>query len=355
MRPRARPDPALDAVEPAQAIRRLGGLALREQLVVGVQARPVVGMHAVVPHGRPVRALGQRPAEHALGAGARVRPDGAAVAQLARDDELGDAAEHALEALRELVALVRGLVQRRDVGDDAVDVDDPVGAQAVREDALPDPAQDAVVAAQPVLELERVQLALVGVAEDLVVARAIVGVDRSEPVVVVAARAVRGQPQQRARWRQRDERHETVVGVCLTAVDVQAERVDDGVQSPFGSTLRLTAPWGRFHGVPYRQEKACPEAFVRAIRTHTSCPRNRHRGRRRQARPRAPRRRTPRGASPGAARGRADRRRSALPATSARARPARSARSGPRPRTWSRSAYFPAGSATVRGGGSPAR
>ena len=177
---------------------------------------------------------------------------------------------------------LRGLVQRRDVGDDAVDVDDPVGAQAVREDALPDPAHDAVVAAQPVLELERVQQALVGVAEDLVVALAIVGVDRGEPVVVVAARAVRGQPQQRARWRQRDERHETVVGMRLAAVDVQAERIDDGVQSPFGGTLRLTAPWGRFHGVPYRQEKACPEAFVRAIRTHTSCPRNRDRGRRRQ-------------------------------------------------------------------------
>ena len=62
--------------------------------------------------------------------------------------------------------------------------------------------------------------------------------------------------------------------MCLTAVDVQAERVDDGVQSTFGSTLRLTAPWRRFHGVPYRQEKACPEAFVRAIRTHTSCPWN---------------------------------------------------------------------------------
>jgi len=31
---------------------------------------------------------------------------------------------------------------------------------------------------------------------------------------------------------------------------VQAERIDDGVQSPFGGTLRLTAPWGRFHGVP---------------------------------------------------------------------------------------------------------
>ena len=81
--------------------------------------------------------------------------------ELAGDDELGDAAEHALEALRELVALVGGLVQRRHVGDDAVDVDDAVGAQPVREDALPHPALDAVVAAQPVLELERVQQALV--------------------------------------------------------------------------------------------------------------------------------------------------------------------------------------------------
>ena len=127
MRPRPRPDPALHSVEPAQAIGRLGRLALREQLVVGIESRPVVGMHALVPHGRPVGALGQRPAEHALRAGAGVRPDRAAVAQLAGDDELGDAAEHALEALRELVALVGGLVQRRDVGDDAVDVDDAVG------------------------------------------------------------------------------------------------------------------------------------------------------------------------------------------------------------------------------------
>ena len=92
-------------------------------------------------------------------------PHGAVlVVQLARDDELGHPAEHALEPRGEVVALVRGLVQRRDVGDHAVEVDDAVVAQAVREDPLPDPALDAVVAAQAVLELERVQQALVLVA-----------------------------------------------------------------------------------------------------------------------------------------------------------------------------------------------
>ena len=203
MRHGARPDPALDAVEPAQAIGGLGRLAVGEPLQVRVQQRAVVRMHALVPDGRAVGVLGQRAAEHALDAGPDVRPDGAPVPDLAGDDELGDAAEHALEAGGEVVALVRGLVQRRHVGDHAVDVDDAVLAQAVREDPLPDPALDAVVAAQAVLELERVQQALVLVAEELLVARAVVRVDRGDPLVV-AAGAVRLQPEQRHRRRQRD-------------------------------------------------------------------------------------------------------------------------------------------------------
>ena len=80
-------------------------------------------------------------------------------------------------------------MQRRDVGDDAIDVDDAVVAQPVREDPLPHPALDAVVAAQPVLELEWMQQALVGVAEQLVVALAIVRVNRGEPLLIRLARA----------------------------------------------------------------------------------------------------------------------------------------------------------------------
>ena len=245
-----RPDPALDAVEPAQAIGRIGGLAPVEPGEVRVERRAVVGVHALVPEGRPVGPVGQGPAEHPLDAGPGVHPLRAAVAHLARDDELRHAAEHALEALREIVALVRGLVQRGDVGDHAVEVDHAVVAQAVREDPLPDPALDAVVAAQAVLELERVQQALVGVAEQLGVALAVVGMDGLGPLLVGAVATLRGEPEQRARWGQRDRRDEAFVGVGLAAVHVQAKRVDDCVQSPFGSALCLTAPWGCLHGVP---------------------------------------------------------------------------------------------------------
>ena len=163
-------------------------------------------------------------------------------------------------------------MQCRDVGDDAVDVDDAVRAQPVREDALPDPALDPVVPAQPVLELERVQQAFVGVAEDLVVAGAIVGMNRGQPLRVTAAVALRIEPEQRARRRQRDEGHEAIVGMRLAAVDVQAESIDDRVQASFGSALGFMAPRRRLHGVSYRHETAPPEAFVRATRTHTSCP-----------------------------------------------------------------------------------
>ena len=192
----ARPDPALDPVEAAQAVSGVGRLAPCELRQVGVQQRTVVRMDAVVPDGWPIGAFGQWATEHALDAGARVDPHGAVlVVKLARDDELGDPAEHALEPQGQVVALVRGLVQRRDVGDHAVEVDDPVVAQAVREDPLPDPALHAVVAAQAVLELERVQQALVLVREHFLVARAVVRVNRGQPLLV-GAEGVGDEPEQ---------------------------------------------------------------------------------------------------------------------------------------------------------------
>ncbi len=56
MRARPRPDPALDAVEAAQPVGRVGGLATRELLEVGVHQVPVVGVHGLVPDGRPIAA-----------------------------------------------------------------------------------------------------------------------------------------------------------------------------------------------------------------------------------------------------------------------------------------------------------
>ena len=125
MRPSASPDPALDPVESAQAVRGVGRLAPPQLRQVGVQQGAVVGVQAVGPDARAVGSLGERAAEDALDAGPVWIQMGAAVADLARDDELRDSAEHALETLGEIVALVRRLVQRGHVGDDAVEVDEP--------------------------------------------------------------------------------------------------------------------------------------------------------------------------------------------------------------------------------------
>ena len=271
----ARPDPALDAVEPAQAIRRLGRLA-HARAARGTRpawrGRPGARTRTRRSGRRSPRAAGRRACARRPGRRCvqTVRPS----SHLARDDELGDPAEHALEARREIVALVRGLVQRRHVGDHAVDVDDAVLAQAVREDALPDPALDAVVAAQAVLELERVQQALVLVAEELLVARAVVRVNRGDPLRRRCRCRRDSSPSSDARRRQRDLRDEAVVRVRLAAVDVQAERVDDCVQSSLGSALCLDRALGMAPRRSYRQERPCTEALLRAMRTHTSRPWN---------------------------------------------------------------------------------
>ena len=79
------------------------------------------------------------------------------------------------------------------------------------------------------------------------------------------------EPEQRARRGQRDRRDEAIVGIRLAAVHVQAKRVDDCVQSPLGSTLCLTAPWGWLHGVPIGRKRPGTEGFLRGY-AHTSRP-----------------------------------------------------------------------------------
>ena len=110
--------------------------------------------------------------------------------------------------------------------------------------------------------------------------------NRGQPLLVGAER-VGGEPEQRARWGQRDRRDEAIVRMRLAAVHVQAERVDDCMQSPFGSALCLAARWGWIHARPYRQEGPGTEALSRSDPDAHEPPAERDPRRRGQGAPRA--------------------------------------------------------------------